>query len=303
MAELGRRQAQALVPLLLAVCVALLGLLAFNLRNLDPGAEELPPPAIGEQTPSVAVQQGSGAALRTLFVGTLVAFAVVMVVASVMLHRKGVKVWKLVSVWELLGYALATAFLILALVYWEGVLGGLNAFVRWVTGTRDGGTGGTGGPPQLPVGSGYSTVVLLAAVAIVGLYAFVFASVFLPRLHRILVETPPDIGKSKRELARAVRTAIRDLQAGEDFRATVLRCYRSMVLLFEAHGLRSTPAQTAREFEADALRAIGVSREGIDDLTSLFEEARYSTHAIGERQRDTAIESLSVIRAQLEASE
>ncbi|HEV8594652.1 MAG TPA: DUF4129 domain-containing protein [Thermoplasmata archaeon] len=301
MSEVGRRQVQLLVPLLTAASVVLLGLLAFNLRNLDPGNEELPPAPTIEPNPGTTAASGSGQWLRTLFVGFLLSFLVIIGVLSVLLARKGVKVWKLVTVWELLGYLLATVFIVSVFLYWTSVQEGLNAFVRWVTGTRDSGGGGSGTLTGPTFATTVSNALLVVAVAVVLVYLVLFGSIFLPRLYRVVAETPPDIGRSKRELAAAMRTAVRDLEAGGDFRAIVLRCYRSMVYLFEARGLKSDPSETAREFEESALGTLGVSREGIDDLTSLFEEARYSTHAIGERQRDAAIDCLNSIRGLLEA--
>jgi hypothetical protein len=303
MAEVSRRTSRALVPLLLVASLALLSLLAFNLRNLDPGEEALPPPIVpDEETPMAGAAEGAGAPLQALFLTLILTLFAIILVGSVLLWRRGMKPWKLVSVWELLGYAFATAFLVSVFLFWDGVHGGLEGFFRWVTGTRESGGGGSDTPPSgLPIVGSPSAVVLVVAVAILSVYVIAFAVGVLPRLWSFATYAAPDIGKSKRELARAVRTAIRDLETGGDFRTAVLRCYKSMVLLFEARGMRASPAQTAREFEADALRAAGVSREGVDDLTSLFEEARYSAHEIREAQRDAAIASLTAIRKDLEA--
>jgi len=147
----------------------------------------------------------------------------------------------------------------------------------------------------------WSSVVLWFAIAVSLLQVVFFAYRFLPRMRRVITHEEPTT-RGRQELVKAVQTAIQDLGAGADFRAVVLRCYRTMVLLFAQHGLRARASQTAREFEAEALRGLGVSQESIDDLTSLFEEARYSTHSIGAVQRDGAIECLGVIREQLEAT-
>ncbi len=300
MAEVARRQANAVVPLLL-LAVLLLALLAFNLRNLDRGAEQLPPPPISEPTAGGGIALGgSGDALRMLYVGTMATIALIVGVGVVFLKARGVKLSKLLSVWDLLGYALATTFLVLVFVYWPDILQALQQFLTWTGVLGGSGSGGAGEPrPPLSLGSP-SMLALLVAVAIVTVYALAFAVQFLPKLYGVLTYEEPEVGRSRRELARAVRTAIADLEAGEDFRAAVLRCYKTMVLLFEARGMRQEPSQTAREFEADALRGLGVSQVGIEDLTSLFEEARYSAHEIGARQRDTAIECLNTIRAELE---
>ncbi len=186
--------------------------------------------------------------------------------------------------------------------YWSELSQGIENLVRPpATGTN------VTTPGTLGVGSGLgsapagSAVLLVAAVAVGGCI-LVLSVIFLTRLYGVLAESPPTAAKNRRLLAQTVGRAISDLQAGEDFRAAVLRCYQSMLSLFEGHGLRADPSLTAREVEADALRGLGVSRQGLDDLTSLFEEARYSVHPIGAVQRDAAIACLSSIRGQLEAA-
>jgi len=302
MAEVSRRQAHALAPLLLVACVALLSVLAFNLRNLDPGEEALPPPVVTERDPGAGGIGGSGEGLRDLFFAVIVILFASVAAGIVFVTLQGVKPWSLVTRWELLGYFLAVAFIVSVFLFWNGIHAGLEGVIRWVTGERESGSGTGEAPPALPFGTTPSTLLLIVAVAIVGVYAIVFAVGLLPRLASIATYTPPDVRKSKKELARAVRTAIADLESGGDFRDAVLRCYRSMVLLFEARGRRVRPEQTAREFEAEALASVGVSRAGVDELTSLFEEARYSTHAIGAAHRDAAIASLTAVRKELEAA-
>jgi len=300
MAEVSRRQAQALAPLFVAASVLLLALLAFNLRNLDPGAEELPPFPVREPPPGGVVPGEWGGALRTFYLATVLTLVGIVVIGSLWLRHRGVKLRKLISIWELLGYFLATTFLVLVFLYYKTIFEALQSFFGWI-GVLGGSGEPGGGASSGQAGRTPSTVLLWVGIAVVVLYVAFFAYRFLPRLHEVITYEEP-AGKGRRELARAVRTAIRDLETGEDFRAAVLRCYKTMVLLFEQHGRAALPSQTAREFEADALRVMGISQASIDDLTSLFEEARYSTHAIGERQRDGAIECLGSIRGQLEAA-
>lgn len=300
MAEVSRRQAQVLAPMFVAASVVLLALLAYNLRNLERGDEELPPPIIGGGSPGAVMQTESGPALRAFFLTVFLTLVTVVVVGTVWLRLHGVKLGKLISLTELAGYLVGTAFLVLVLLYYDSIFEALRSFFGWI-----GSLGGSGEPGQSE-GSGASTgrtpaaVLLWIGIGVVAVYLAFFAYRFLPRLHEVITYEDPAT-RGRREAVRAVRTAIRDLVSGEDFRAAVLRCYKTMVLLFEQHGTRALPSQTAREFESDALRAMGVSQENIDDLTSLFEEARYSTHTIGERQRDGAIRCLGTIRGQLEA--
>lgn len=307
MADLAWRRARAFAPVLVVASVVLLAALAYNLRNLDPGSEELPPPPATGDGPEVVAQEGAGAGLRLFFSLAISVLFLSVVVGAIILYARGVKVWQLLSPWELLGYVAAIAFVAIAILWWDSIAGGVENFVAWATGTQDpgdvgGGESGVGGATELPLGGRPSSVFLIVVVGVLTLHILVLASRFLPRLYRVVTYDAPDPRRSKRELARAVRTAIRDLEAGEDFRTAVLRCYKTMVLLFETRGMRQEPHQTAREWEARALAGMGVSPEGVEDLTSLFEEARYSAHAIGEAQRDGAIASLAAVRAQLEGA-
>src|SRR3970040_369889 len=134
MAEPERRRVTILVPVLLLAGIGLLSLLAYNLRNLDRGAEELPPLPTFEEPPETAVREGSGAPLRLLFTAIVITFFVVAIVGAILLKARGVKLF---SVWELLGFVLAAVFLVCALLFWDEILAGLNNFVRWVTGPRE----------------------------------------------------------------------------------------------------------------------------------------------------------------------
>ncbi|HTD81178.1 MAG TPA: DUF4129 domain-containing protein, partial [Thermoplasmata archaeon] len=102
------------------------------------------------------------------------------------------------------------------------------------------------------------------------------------------------------EAASAVRRTLIDLQAGTDFRTAVMACYQRMCSLIAARGVARQEALTAREIEGLALAELGLSQGSVDDLTNLFEEARYSMHEIGAMQRDRAMDCLTAIRRELE---
>lgn len=300
MAEVGRRTVSVLAPLLVVSSVALLALLAFNLRMLDPGAEELPEVPVAEPTPDVAVAEGTGVPLRILYVASILAIATLIVVGTIYLLFRGVKVWQLFNRWEFVGYALAVTVLVALFLFWDDINAWFQSFLHTISGLLGSGSGSGEPPEPLPTGTGGSPVMVLVLLVATA-YLLVFAFIFFRRFYRTVAYEEPASGGGRRALARAVQTAIADLQAGEEFRVAVLRCYKTMVLLFEGHGTEQRPSQTAREFEEEALHAWGVPVESVDGLTSLFEEARYSQHAIGERQRDAAIECLASIRRDLES--
>jgi hypothetical protein len=78
-------------------------------------------------------------------------------------------------------------------------------------------------------------------------------------------------------------------------------CYQRFCALLGSRGISEQEAMTPRELEGLAVERLHVSREASETLTSLFEEARYSVHPLGEGDRRRAIDSLAGIRAALEA--
>ncbi|TLZ45132.1 MAG: DUF4129 domain-containing protein, partial [Methanobacteriota archaeon] len=98
-----------------------------------------------------------------------------------------------------------------------------------------------------------------------------------------------------------VEETIQELEMGADGRATIIACFQRFCRLLGARGLSDQDASTAREIEGLAVRTFSLSREASASLTSLFEEARYSVHPLGEVDRDRAIEDLRRIQAALEA--
>lgn len=104
-------------------------------------------------------------------------------------------------------------------------------------------------------------------------------------------------GRSEHEEEKAVLDdAMRNLYAGEDPRSTIIRTYQRMCLLVRDGRLDDEPLFTPREFAERAVSQLGWGREPLEDLTLLFEEARYSDHILGEEQKNRAIASFERIR-------
>lgn len=100
-----------------------------------------------------------------------------------------------------------------------------------------------------------------------------------------------------RQLASEAQQAIDALQAGGELEETITRCYRDMCrVVQDRRGLQREAGMTPAEFE-QALRANGLPREAVGQLTHLFEEVRYGAKQAGERERQQAIESLTSIVA------
>jgi len=88
----------------------------------------------------------------------------------------------------------------------------------------------------------------------------------------------------------AVQDAIRILESEEtmDPRTRIIQCYRRMVQAAQHLGAPVTSDQTARELEAAIRKMLLLRGPAIDDLTKLFEEARYSLHVITDREAEEA---------------
>ena len=96
-------------------------------------------------------------------------------------------------------------------------------------------------------------------------------------------------------LAREARQAAKTLEAGNDLKDTVLRCYRDMSrVLGDSQNIHRQKAMTPREFEMQ-LAGVGVSDNHIQRLTRLFESVRYGGNTATEREKREAVDCLNAI--------
>jgi hypothetical protein len=91
------------------------------------------------------------------------------------------------------------------------------------------------------------------------------------------------------------QAAIENIQTGADLQSVILRCYLEMSqVLGQQRGLARSRAMTPREF-AQHLAASGVRDEHIQQLTRLFEGARYGAQPPSARDERAAIDCLTAI--------
>jgi hypothetical protein len=103
------------------------------------------------------------------------------------------------------------------------------------------------------------------------------------------------------ELEAALDDAIDDVRAETDPRRAVIKAYARMETILAAHGLPRREAEAPYEFLARALAAVAASGASAARLTDLYEEARFSTHAIPPELREEAIAALTAVRDDLRA--
>lgn len=149
----------------------------------------------------------------------------------------------------------------------------------------------------------HGLVVVLAVilvVAIVGAILWSIGRVF-GWWHREAVDSPGAVMDIEEDeaLSDAVDAAAGELRRLEDVRAAIIACYAAMEASLRAAGVPRLAADSPEELLARAAGSGTVDTPAAAELTHLFGEARYSTHPLTERHRDSAAAALGTIRANL----
>ena len=154
---------------------------------------------------------------------------------------------------------------------------------------------GGGGSLHIPIGPILYTLLVIAIVAAIA------ASIWWStRLRR---PAPPLVIEdvSTEELREAVNEGRAALAGIDDARAAIIACYVAMERRLADRGTARGAADTPDELLSRAVAA-GIVRGGAAGrLTTLFYEARFSTHPLGADQRDAASGALDELAAELAA--
>jgi hypothetical protein len=284
------------VPLLLCVAVLLVAGLAYNLAHLDTGGEVLPPtPGAGSPAPNFWGLFEPNIVTEIL----LSAFLVFLIggVVYIVLHRRTDRERPMVrpAGWRNFLATIVSMIIFALLVYlWPRI-------ARSVAGQASpngSGANATANATTIPTVAGIPLGVFLGAALLLSVLVVALVLQGSASLRRMAPPTP--LADRRLAAVRAVDDAISDLEFGADIRAAIVACYHRFCLLLGARGIADQEPLTPRELEGLAITQLAVSSESAESLTSLFEEARYSTHTLGEPDRDHAIESLARIRVALE---
>jgi hypothetical protein len=104
------------------------------------------------------------------------------------------------------------------------------------------------------------------------------------------------------DVAHSISDAIDDLEAEPDARRAVIAAYARMEGVLARSGLRRGQSETALEYLERVLLGLTTRGDAVRSLTGLFQEARFSTHAIDGTMKQAAIVALSTIRDDLQAT-
>ena len=137
------------------------------------------------------------------------------------------------------------------------------------------------------------TLVLLAAG--VGWYLW-------QRAHRDVLPARSSGLSVADDVAGSIDDAIDDLETEPDARRAVIAAYARMERAFGRHGLSRLASETPTEYLRRILLGLTTKVDAVRRLTGLFEQARFSDHAIDASMKQDAIESLRTIRDDLQAA-
>jgi hypothetical protein len=150
-------------------------------------------------------------------------------------------------------------------------------------------------PPVAEAG-GQSTAWPTWVVVGAGLVA---AAVLLGRRRR--PEDPaPEPEDDVAQARRAIDDSLADLAGPREPRQAVIACYARLLDGLDGVGAGRQRSEAPFEHMSRVLAMLGVRPEPIERLTTLFAEARFSTHEITEDHRAAAERALAEARADLE---
>jgi hypothetical protein len=104
------------------------------------------------------------------------------------------------------------------------------------------------------------------------------------------------------ELVLALERTIADLRAEPDPRTAVIAAYAQMEHALAGVGLRRHPEEAPREYLGRVLPEVGAQTSSVEQLTGLFERAKFSPHAIDAAMKDEAIDALESLRDDLRSA-
>ena len=155
-------------------------------------------------------------------------------------------------------------------------------------------------------GSGLSIPLkpILYALLIVALLAALAFSIWWARRLRRVLLAPTALPDSapEEELREAVASGRAAMAALDDARAAIIACYEAMEQSLAERGTARGAAGTPDELLRHATEQKIITGNGGRRLTTLFYEARFSTHDLGPGTRDAATQALDDLAAELGGS-
>lgn len=114
-------------------------------------------------------------------------------------------------------------------------------------------------------------------------------------LHSVIKREHPEgelEEEERKEIAGVITRQIEAIDRGKDPRMAVIEIYSDMRRRLGQAGAWDRSTYTAREFASGAVERLGLSSESIQNLTYLYEEAKFSLHPVTENEKQRAVAML-----------
>ncbi|MDP6562862.1 MAG: DUF4129 domain-containing protein, partial [Candidatus Thalassarchaeum sp.] len=134
---------------------------------------------------------------------------------------------------------------------------------------------------------GFSTILLAALLSLALLTG---AAMLMRRRKQAAID----------ELAGVFSYTAELLAAGDEVREAIFNCYESLCQILMRRGFLRRDFETVREFELAIRNALPISEQALIALDRIFEEARYSSHVLGEPHRQNAQMALSTVLQEID---
>ncbi len=137
------------------------------------------------------------------------------------------------------------------------------------------------------------------------LFGSIFGLLGLVKLKNYLVsdDHQDESQEFEENISSTVEKAIKSLYKGKDVNSTIIRCYQNMCYLLEDKGVSNDVCITPRELQMKTVKRLDISETTISELTKLFEKGRYSSHKMGEDDRQRALKDLRKIKEEIDTKE
>ena len=262
--------------LLLAMIVLILIAAALPQLELKPGTP-LPSWVNGTGRPPVEEAPTESISVNTFLKAVLAIIAVLILAYSVYKFLAGVS-WK-----EILGPALMIAVLAAAALFILFAVFTVRISPASLEPTRPPPIPTTDGPP---LGAPPASLIWLVWIGLAVGVSLLVIWANNRRTQNLRASDPLEL-----EAERAMQA----LRTGLDFKNVILHCYEQMSLaLQKEQGIELKETMTAREFER-LLETRGIPRAPVQQLTQLFEAARYSLQQFTPADEQQAFDCLSAI--------
>jgi len=109
--------------------------------------------------------------------------------------------------------------------------------------------------------------------------------------------------RSMKAILRELEKSLYAIDTDDEFRKAIFVAYAQMCDEFKLKGRGRGDAVTPKEFEEEMAEILPITKDSLERLTLLFEEARYSSHKFDEAARKAALGSLEAVLKELDQME